>query len=152
MYYFNNKSDTSYTPIYLPLDKSDSNCTTCLMADTNNSRLQNKTKENWKPREDTSIQNTRNKLDKNPKFSPLTTSTSSNTLQPRTPRRKTKLSPIIVNNICLLFERGMQPNFLVPLMWKVGYFHRNDGVMSLFQVSKEFHLKGVDILRADTVI
>jgi hypothetical protein len=46
----------------------------------------------------------------------------------------------------------MHPKLLVLFMWKVGYFRRNDGVMSLFQVSKELHLKGVDILRADIFV
>jgi hypothetical protein len=49
-------------------------------------------------------------------------------------------------------ERGMQPNFLVPFMWNVGHFQRNDGVMSLFQVSKELHRKGVDIPESETVM
>jgi hypothetical protein len=122
------------------------------MLERNNSRFFNKTKENSTLKEDTSIQNIRNKLGKNPKFSPFTTSTSSNALQPRIPNRKTKLSPITVTIICLLFERGMQPNFLDPFIWNVGYFQRNDGVMSLFQVSKELHLKCVDILKTEIVM
>jgi hypothetical protein len=46
----------------------------------------------------------------------------------------------------------MHPNRLVPCMWNVGYFQRKDGVISLFQVSKELHLKDVDILRIKMVM
>jgi hypothetical protein len=46
----------------------------------------------------------------------------------------------------------MQPKLLLRFMWKVGYFHRNGGVMSLFQVSKELHLKGVDMLEDENVM
>jgi hypothetical protein len=46
----------------------------------------------------------------------------------------------------------MHPKLLVLFMWKVGYFQRNGGVMSLFQVSKEAHLKGVDMLKDENVM
>jgi hypothetical protein len=68
----------------------------------------------------------------------------------RHPERNTKISPATKNISCLLFERGMQRKFLVPLMWNIGYFQRKDGVMSLFHVSKELHLKNVDILVAES--
>jgi hypothetical protein len=56
-------------------------------------------------------------------------------------------SPIIAKIVCLLFERGINPNVLVPRMGNVGYFQRYFHVISLLQVSKELHLNFVDILR-----
>jgi hypothetical protein len=46
----------------------------------------------------------------------------------------------------------MHPKLLLLFMWKVGYFQRNEGVMSLFQVSKELHLNGVDMLKDENVV
>jgi hypothetical protein len=77
------------------------------------------------------------------------TSTSSRKQDPQNPFRNIMLSPI---TFCLLFECMMHRNVCVPFIWDVGYFHRNKGVMSLFQASKELHLYRVDILRAEFVV
>jgi hypothetical protein len=124
----------------------------CLIADTNNSRLVNRTNENWRLDAASSATSVRNMLANTPKLCPVRTSTRSNKNEPRNPTRKTKVSPIIVKSICLLLERGMHPKLLLPFMGNVGYFHRKGGFISLFQVSKESHLKREDILRVETVM
>jgi hypothetical protein len=123
-----------------------------VVVDTNSSRWLNKTKQNTVPREDSTVMRKRTRFGSSPRFWPLITSTTSNTHDTKNRVINTTDSPIIVNSICLLFELVRHPNLLVPCMWNVGYFQSTFHVISLFQVSKELHLRGVDILRAKLVL
>jgi hypothetical protein len=102
--------------------------------------------------EEITMRKIRARFGSNPKFCPLRTSTISNKHETKNIMINNRDSPIIVKIVCLLFERGINPNVLVPRMGNVGYFQRYFHVMSLFQVSKELHLNFVDILRPNLVL
>jgi ABC-type anion transport system duplicated permease subunit len=60
----------------------------CLIPDTNNSRLVNRTNENWRLDTASSATSVRNMLANTPKLCPVRTSTRSNKIEPRNPNRK----------------------------------------------------------------